>query len=83
MTYGRTNGLKLIMSKSKDKKKKAKSASSRVDAPVNSATGDETTPKIEPLSRKFYNKELDKLQFEMVRLQYCVKETGQRLVLIV
>lgn len=34
------------------------------------------------LSRAFYNEELNRLQFELVRLQYWVKERGQRLVII-
>src|SRR5262249_8377396 len=45
-------------------------------------TGDEIAPPTAKLSRKFYEEELGKLQFELVRLQYWVKETGQKLVLI-
>ncbi|MBX3080051.1 MAG: polyphosphate kinase 2 [Anaerolineae bacterium] len=69
------------MSKSKDKKKH-KSGESTVVMPMNGTGAKDTLPAAEKLSRKFYDKELDKLQFEMVRLQYWVKETGQRLVLI-
>jgi polyphosphate kinase 2 len=34
------------------------------------------------LERSFYEEELARLQFELVRLQYWVKETGQKVVLI-
>lgn len=34
------------------------------------------------LKRRFYEAELKRLQFELVRLQYWVKETGQRVVVI-
>jgi polyphosphate kinase len=34
------------------------------------------------LNRKFYEQELARLQFELVRLQYWVKERGQRVVVI-
>jgi polyphosphate kinase 2 len=44
-------------------------------------TGDEIVT-IEKLPRRFYEQELARLQFELVRLQYWVKETGQKLLLI-
>ena len=34
------------------------------------------------LNKKFYEKELERLQFELVKLQYWVKKTGLRIVLI-
>jgi len=34
------------------------------------------------LSKKFYEKELERLQFELVKLQYWVKEEGKRIVVI-
>lgn len=80
------------MSKPKNGKKKAKDKpggasvkelpSNGSGAPTFSADGSQTVRKFEKLSRKFYEAELSKLQFEMVRLQYWVKETGQRLLLI-
>lgn len=35
-----------------------------------------------PLGKHFYEKELLRLQFEMVKLQYWIQQTGQRLVLV-
>jgi len=35
-----------------------------------------------PLDKKLYNSELKRLQFELVRLQYWVKESGERIVII-
>src|SRR6202165_2375328 len=34
------------------------------------------------IPRSFYIEELDRLQFELVRLQYWVKESGQRVVVL-
>ncbi|MEP6985661.1 MAG: polyphosphate kinase 2, partial [Chloroflexota bacterium] len=34
------------------------------------------------LDKKFYNAELKRLQFELVRLQYWVKESGERIVIL-
>jgi len=46
------------------------------------SSGDITqTPPVR-LSKKFYLAELKRLQFELVRLQYWVKERGQRIVII-
>lgn len=44
--------------------------------------GDEIPHHSDKLSRSYYEEELAVLQFELVRFQYWVKETGQRLVLI-
>lgn len=44
--------------------------------------GDEAVEINERLRGRFYRKELKRLQFELVRLQYWVKETGQRMVLV-
>src|SRR5689334_8211109 len=46
------------------------------------SSGDITqTPSVR-LKKKFYLAELKRLQFELVRLQYWVKERGQRIVII-
>lgn len=42
----------------------------------------ESAKPIHKLSKQFYEEELKRWQFEMVRLQYWVKERGQRVVLI-
>jgi polyphosphate kinase 2 len=55
---------------------------SKEEAPGYKPTGDVVRKKIEKLSRAFYDEELARLQYELVRLQYWVKQTGQRLVLI-
>ncbi len=34
------------------------------------------------LNKKFYEKELERLQFELVKMQYWIRETGYRLVLV-
>lgn len=34
------------------------------------------------LKKKFYNKELERLQFELVKMQYWIKAKGERLVII-
>ncbi|MBX3062985.1 MAG: polyphosphate kinase 2 [Anaerolineae bacterium] len=71
------------MSKDKDKKsKKSKKAVREAELSLQNGTTDQPTGKLEKLSRKYYETELSHLQFELVRLQYWVKETGQRLVLI-
>ena len=51
-------------------------------APKLKPTGDEVIEISERLRGPFYEGELKRLQFELVRLQYWVKETGQRMVLI-
>ncbi len=45
-------------------------------------TGDEIIEFIDKLAGPYYEKELKLLQFELVRLQYWVKATGQRVVMI-
>ncbi|HYO89312.1 MAG TPA: polyphosphate kinase 2 [Candidatus Limnocylindrales bacterium] len=45
-------------------------------------TGDEIIEIVDKLRAPFYEEELKRLQFELVRFQYWVKETGQRVVLI-
>ncbi|NWJ48271.1 MAG: polyphosphate kinase 2 [Chloroflexi bacterium] len=45
--------------------------------------GEEESPKnLIRLTKPFYEKELKRLQFELVRLQYWVKERGQRLLIL-
>ena len=34
------------------------------------------------LKRKFYEEELERLQYELVKLQYWVKEKGLRIILL-
>jgi polyphosphate kinase 2 len=76
------------MSKKKDKKTHAKNTFHDEDIlpfDNNGANAGGEAQTAEPstkLSRKFYETELSRLQFELVRLQYWVKETGQRVVLI-
>lgn len=52
------------------------------EAVVVKPTGDVVPIQIQKLKRKFYESELRSLQFELVRLQYWVKATGQRIVMI-
>ena len=60
--------------------KKEKKDKSRAGSPKNgSALAAEPLVR---LPRSFYERELERLQFELVRLQYWVKATGQRIVLI-
>lgn len=74
------------MGKGKDKKdhkpKKSKKVAEEEALSPQNGDSDASVGKQEKLSRKFYETELAKLQFELVRLQYWVKETGQRLLLI-
>jgi polyphosphate kinase len=51
------------------------------DQPEANPSGD-VEPNIKKLPKKFYKDELERLQFETVKLQSWVKETGQRLVII-
>ena len=48
-------------------------------APANNEAAHPPAPK---LARAFYEQELARCQFELVRLQYWVKERGQRLVIV-
>ncbi len=64
-----------MMAKQAAKKKKAKAD----DTPATPLNGNNHRSKLE---RKFYDDELSRLQFELVRLQYWVKETGQKIVII-
>jgi polyphosphate kinase 2 len=38
--------------------------------------------KVKRLDKKFYEKELARLQLELVKMQYWIKETGQRVILL-
>ena len=68
-------------SKENGNKKKATEPLGSPDAPhVNGA--DPAPRPIKRLPRMFYEKELKRCQFELVRLQYWVKERGQRVVII-
>ncbi|MBN1184299.1 MAG: polyphosphate kinase 2 [Bacteroidales bacterium] len=77
------------MSKDKDKKKKkdkpekkseikTKAASAKVKAKASS----DIVHKKEPLDKKFYEKELAKLQIELAKLHYWVKNQGLKVVVI-
>ena len=66
-------------SKSETKEKAAKS-----DQPVENQNNDSYVrpPKLKKLSDKVYERELEKLQIELVKLQYWIKETGLKVVVI-
>ncbi|MFN8378847.1 MAG: polyphosphate kinase 2 [Anaerolineae bacterium] len=77
----------MAKSKDSDDKKKAKPLPPAPPEMSNGSvkvkpTGDEVIEVIHKLKVGFYEQELKRLQFELVRFQYWVKETGQRLVLI-
>jgi polyphosphate kinase 2 len=74
------------MSKKKDNGDKKKDVVVPPEG-VNSAvkvkpTGDEVIEVIHKLKAPYYETELKRLQFELVRFQYWVKDSGQRIVLI-
>ncbi|MCK9246395.1 MAG: polyphosphate kinase 2 [Anaerolineaceae bacterium] len=66
-------------SKSETKEKAAKS-----DLPMENQNNDSYVrpPKLKKLSDKVYERELEKLQIELVKLQYWIKETGLKVVVI-
>jgi polyphosphate kinase len=67
--------------KESDSKKKAAELVTHLAATnPNDADGD--SKPTNRLPKSFYEKELKRCQFELVRLQYWVKERGQRLVII-
>jgi polyphosphate kinase 2 len=66
----------------KHKNHKKNAMSSVQDRPINPQTGDIIPPRMTRLKRAYYEEELDHYQFELVRFQYWVRETGQRIVLI-
>jgi polyphosphate kinase len=66
------------MAKNKDKKKKAKRKN---DGETAKASADSTEPRAK-MSRKEYEKELEKLQVEMVKLQEWVKYSGAKIVVV-
>jgi polyphosphate kinase 2 len=68
-------------SKSVDKEKHA--ADIPVETALVSTNGGDASPAPSPrLSKSFYEAELARLQFELVRLQYWVKERNQRIVFL-
>src|SRR4051794_16576468 len=46
------------------------------------SSGDIVQTSLVKLDKHFYNTELKRLQFELVRLQYWVKERGERIVIL-
>ncbi len=72
--------------KPKDKKKKSAdgnpSRTALVESELASVNGDAPPTPSPKLSKDFYEAELERLQFELVRLQYWVKERNQRIVLL-
>ena len=62
-------------------KKDKKKHDSQEDVLVGSAT-DIPQETVSSLDKHFYNAELKRLQFELVRLQYWVKESGERIVIL-
>ncbi|MFN8530073.1 MAG: polyphosphate kinase 2 [Anaerolineae bacterium] len=73
-----------MSSKSKKTKKQENPLPEAVNggAVINPHTGDEIPAELPRLKRSFYEQELSRLQFELVRWQYWVKETGQRIVIL-
>jgi polyphosphate kinase 2 len=77
---------------SKKDKKAKKKAGPESAAPVLETQGAEALPKTNetdwpqgvpyPLDNSFYEQELEALQFELVKLQYWIKQQGLRLVII-
>lgn len=73
--------------KSKPEKKNKKEKSNPVDLPENQAENpngdsDIRPAKLKKLTDKVYERELEKLQIELVKLQYWVKEKGLKVVVI-
>ncbi len=72
-------------SKSETKEKAAKSDPAVIsDQFVENPNNDSYArpPKLKKLSNKVYERELEKLQIELVKLQYWIKETGLKVVVI-
>ena len=72
-------------SKSETKGKSAKSDPAVIsDQSVENPNNDSYArpPKLKKLSNKVYERELEKLQIELVKLQYWIKETGLKVVVI-
>ena len=67
--------------KHKDKKKKKDKHKAEADADSDEGDGDDSGGKGK-LKTKFYNKELARLQTELVKLQYWVKHKGLRVVVL-
>jgi polyphosphate kinase 2 len=63
---------------SKEGKSEKKSKKEKKSDSIEIATHDDKVP----LDKKFYEKELSRLQLELVRLQYWIKEKGMRLVIL-
>ncbi|MEO0771045.1 MAG: polyphosphate kinase 2 [Cyanobacteria bacterium J06649_4] len=69
----------------KDKQSKSKKEAKKKEGSKKKETSKENSPegkKKEKLSKKFYEKELRRLQIELVKLQYWVKAKGLKVVVI-
>ena len=69
----------VLKSKNKQKKAKSKKNKSKEKAPEEQTV---ESQKHEKLSKKVYNQELERLQTELVKLQYWVKEKGLKVVVL-
>src|SRR5258706_10088860 len=69
------------MAKSKSKKKRAQDEEAQAVQASDDGKSDAHYP-IKRLSKAMYEEELKRYQFELVRLQYWVKERSQRIVII-
>ncbi|EDX85084.1 Polyphosphate kinase 2 superfamily [Synechococcus sp. PCC 7335] len=68
----------VVVEGKKDKKAKSKGKKSKEKASKKAAAED----KFKKLSKKIYRKELERLQTELVKLQYWVKEKGLKVVVL-
>jgi polyphosphate kinase 2 len=69
------------MAKAKDKPTKQKKLKCLTEKTSNDGPGELSGP-VRKLSKSFYEEELKRYQFELVRLQYWVKERGQRVIIL-
>jgi len=66
--------------KKKGKKDKQKLEAAAVKSPV--APGEEAAEELRPMSRKEFDKEMEKLQVELVKMQEWVKATGAKICVL-
>jgi polyphosphate kinase 2 len=69
------------MTKAKDKPTKQKKLKYMTEKTSNDGPAELSGP-VRKLSKSFYEEELKRYQFELVRLQYWVKERGQRVIIL-
>jgi polyphosphate kinase 2 len=70
------------MAKDKDKKKKAKSKPEKAAAPAQPVEGGENQEPSQPMNRKDFEKALEPLQVELVKMQEWVKYTGAKICVL-